>query len=71
MLKNQGAAIEEILSLVKEGGVGGAASNVSSPDIMNMTKKKLKEILQKKRYTRPEVKIVPSGDPDDEEFQGK
>ena len=45
MLKNQGAAIEEILSLVKEGGVGGAASNVSSPDIMNMTKKKLKEIL--------------------------
>ena len=64
MLQSQGASIEEILNLIKERGVGAsaAASDAISPDIMNMTKKKLKEILQKKRYTRTEVKVLPNDD---------
>ena len=64
MLQSQGASIEEILNLIKEGRVGAsaAASDAISPDIMNMTKKKLKEILQKKRYTRTEVKVLPNDD---------
>ena len=60
MLKEQGVSVQEILSLLREGG--GAPA--SSPDHLNMTKKKLKEILFKKRHQRPEVKIVP----DNEEF---
>ena len=64
MLKDQGVSVQEILSLLREGREAAAAS---SPDNLNMTKKKLKEILFKKRHQRPEVKIVP----DNEEFWGK
>ena len=62
MLQSQGASIEEILSLIKERGLGAEASasaSNASPDMLNMTKKKLKEILKKKRYQRPDVEVLP------------